>query len=235
MSENYIKIYSILMTVFVVMLVLTNIIGTKIFLLFGSILPNGIFGNSIALTAGIITYPITFLVTDITSELFGKKKANLLVIVGFFCSLLSLVIISIVMNLEPSNIWLTGTPYNSINEIEEAFNTIFSMPSILIFASMSAYLVAQLIDIKVFHFIKKITKSRHLWLRNNLSTMFSQLIDTIIVNTIFLGFGMGIEYQIVCKIIIANYIVKIIFAMIDTPLVYFFVFIIKKKCGAYKY
>ena len=158
MSENYIKIYSILMTVFVVMLVLTNIIGTKIFLLFGSTLPNGILGNSIALTAGIITYPITFLVTDITSELFGKKKANLLVIVGFFCSLLSLVIISIVMNLEPSNIWLTGTPYNSINEIEEAFNTIFTMPSILIFASMSAYLVAQLIDIKVFHFIKKITK-----------------------------------------------------------------------------
>ena len=89
MSENYIKIYSILMTVFVVMLVLTNIIGTKIFLLFGSTLPNGILGNSIALTAGIITYPITFLVTDITSELFGKKKANLLVIVGFFCSLLS--------------------------------------------------------------------------------------------------------------------------------------------------
>ena len=109
------------------------------------------------------------------------------------------------------------------------------MPSILIFASMSAYLVAQLIDIKVFHFIKKITKSKYLWLRNNLSTMFSQLIDTIIVNTIFLGFGMGIEYQIVCKIIIANYIVKIIFAMIDTPLVYFFVFIIKKKCGVYKY
>jgi uncharacterized integral membrane protein (TIGR00697 family) len=139
------------------------------------------------------------------------------------------------MNLEPSDIWLTGTPYNSINEIEEAFNTIFSMPSILIFASMSAYLVAQLIDIKVFHFIKKITKSKYLWLRNNLSTMFSQLIDTIIVNTIFLGFGMGIEYQIVCKIIIANYIVKIIFAMIDTPLVYFFVFIIKKKCGVYKY
>ena len=75
MSENYIKIYSILMTVFVVMLVLTNIIGTKIFLLFGGMLPNGIFGNSIALTAGIITYPITFLVTDITSELFGKKKS----------------------------------------------------------------------------------------------------------------------------------------------------------------
>ena len=235
MNENYIKIYSILMTVFVVMLVLTNIIGTKIFLLFGSILPNGLFGNSITLTAGIITYPITFLVTDITSELFGKRKANFLVIVGFFCSLLSLVIISIVMKLEPSVIWLIGSPYDDINEIELAFNTIFSMPSILIFASMSAYLVAQLIDINIFHYIKKITNSRYLWLRNNLSTMFSQLVDTIIVNSIFLGFGMGIEFQVVCKIIIANYLVKIIFALIDTPLVYFFVNIIKKKCGVYKY
>ena len=74
MKENYIKIYAILMTIFVVMLVLTNIIGTKIFILFESSLPNGIFGSPIALTAGIITYPITFLVTDITSEVFGKKK-----------------------------------------------------------------------------------------------------------------------------------------------------------------
>ena len=235
MNENYIKIYSILMTVFVVMLVLTNIIGTKIFLLFESIIPNGLFGSSIALTAGIITYPITFLVTDITSELFGKKKANLLIIVGFFCSLLSLFIISIVIKLEPSDIWLTGTSYNNLNYIEVAFNTIFSMPSILIFASMSAYLVAQLIDINIFHIIKKMTNSKHLWLRNNLSTMFSQLIDTIIVNTIFLGFGMGIDIIIVCKIIIANYLVKIIFALIDTPLVYFFVIIIRRKCGVYKY
>lgn len=223
------------MTVFVVMLVLTNIIGTKIFLLFGNILPNGIFGYSIALTAGIITYPITFLVTDITSELFGKKKANLLVTVGFFCSLLSLVIISIVMKLVPSEIWLTGTPYNKIDQIIEAFNTIFTMPGILIFASMIAYLVAQLVDINIFHYIKKITNSKHLWLRNNLSTMVSQLIDTIIVNTIFLGFGMGLDFQIVYKIIIANYLIKILFAVLDTPLVYLFVSIIKKYCGVYKY
>ena len=229
MNENYIKIYSILMSVFVVMLVLTNIIGTKIFILFGNTFPNGIFGSPLALTAGIITYPITFLVTDVTSEIFGKKRANLMVIVGFFCSLLTLLIITIVLNLEPSEIWLSGTSYSNIDEIELAFKTVFTLPGVLIFASMLAYLVAQLIDIKIFHFIKKVTKSKHLWLRNNLSTMVSQLIDTIIVNSIFLGFGMGLQFEVVCKIIIANYLIKILFAMIDTPLVYVVTHNIKKK------
>ncbi len=229
MNENSIKVYSILMAVFSVMLVLTNIIGTKIFTIFETSFPNGIFGTPIALTAGIITYPITFLITDVTSEIYGRKKANLLVICGFFCSLLTLIIISIVLELEPSLVWLAGTPYKSLEDIELAFSTVFSLPGVLIFASMSAYLVAQLIDIRIFHIIKKITNKKYLWLRNNVSTMFSQLIDTIIVNSIFLGFGMGLEFKIIIQIIIANYVIKLIFAMIDTPLVYLFVNVIRNK------
>ena len=229
MNENSAKIYSLLMAVFVVMLVLTNIIGTKIFVLFGETLPNGLFGFPLALTAGIITYPITFLVTDITSEIFGKKKANLLVLYGFFCSLLLLIIINIVINLVPSEAWLGGSPYNSLEEMNQAFNAVFSLPRILISASMTAYLVAQLIDIRIFHLVKKITNAKYLWLRNNLSTMFSQLIDTVIVNSIFLGFGMNLDTELIIQIIICNYIVKLIFALIDTPLVYLGVFIIRRK------
>ena len=235
MNESYIKIYSILMSVFVVTLVLTNIIGTKIFLLFDQSLPNGLFGTPLALTAGIITYPITFLVTDVTSEIFGKARASLMVIVGFFCSLLSLIIISIVLRLTPSEVWLTGTPYSTLDQMVLAFDTVFTLPGVLIFASMTAYLVAQLIDVNIFHMIKKITNSKYLWLRNNVSTMISQLIDTIIVNTIFLGFGMGLSFDIVYKIIIANYLVKIIFAAIDTPIVYLIVNFIKKKYSSFSY
>lgn len=229
MNENKIKVYAILMSIFVVMLVLTNIIGTKIFLLFPTILPNGLFGVPISLTAGIITYPITFLVTDVTSEIFGKKRASLMVLTGFFCSILTLIIITIVLKLYPSDVWLSGSSYENLSEMEMAFNTVFTLPGILIFASMSAYLIAQLIDIRIFHFIKKITNSKFLWLRNNLSTMVSQLIDTIIVNSIFLGYGMGLDSNIIIQIIIANYLVKLFFAAIDTPLVYFFVHIINKK------
>ena len=229
MNENKIKVYAILMSIFVVMLVLTNIIGTKIFLLFPKVLPNGLFGVPISLTAGIITYPITFLVTDVTSEIFGKKRASLMVLTGFFCSILTLIIITIVLKLYPSDVWLSGSSYENLSEMEMAFNTVFTLPGILIFASMSAYLIAQLIDIRIFHFIKKITNSKFLWLRNNLSTMVSQLIDTIIVNSIFLGYGMGLDSNIIIQIIIANYLVKLFFAAIDTPLVYFFVHIINKK------
>ncbi len=229
MNENKIKVYAILMSIFVVMLVLTNIIGTKIFVLFPESIPNGLFGMPLSLTAGIITYPITFLVTDITSEIYGKKRANLMVFTGFVCSLLSLLIITIVLKLYPSDAWLSGSTYENLAEMEKAFSAVFKLPGILIFASMSAYLIAQLIDIRIFHFVKKICNSKYLWLRNNISTMFSQLIDTIIVNSIFLGYGMGLEKQLIIQIIIGNYIVKLFFAAVDTPLVYYFVNLINKK------
>jgi uncharacterized integral membrane protein (TIGR00697 family) len=93
---------------------------------------------------------------------------------------------------------------------------------------MLAYLVAQLIDVRIFHYLKKITNGKKLWLRNNVSTMFSQLIDTIIVNSIFLYFGLNLSWDIILKIIIASYIFKIIIAAIDTPLVYLGVHFTKK-------
>ena len=93
---------------------------------------------------------------------------------------------------------------------------------------MLAYLVAQLIDVRIFHYLKKITNGKKLWLRNNVSTMFSQLIDTVIVNSIFLHFGLNLSWDIIFKIIIASYIFKIIIAAIDTPLVYLGVHLTKK-------
>ena len=151
-----------------------------------------------------------------------------MVVAGFFCSLLSLLIITIVIELNPSQAWLSGSPYDNIEKMVEAFNAVFSLPGVLITASMTAYLVAQLIDIRIFHLVKKITNSKYLWLRNNFSTMCSQLVDTVIVNTIFLGFGMNLDTATIIQIIICNYLVKIIIAAIDTPLVYLAVFYIKK-------
>ena len=84
--------FSILMAGFVVFLVLTNIIGVKLFLAFPEWLPNGFFGEPITLTTGILTYPITFLVTDIVCEVYGRRRANIMVFTGFVMSLLSLVL-----------------------------------------------------------------------------------------------------------------------------------------------
>tara|TARA_B100001559_G_scaffold105335_1_gene88644 strand:- start:464 stop:1093 length:630 start_codon:yes stop_codon:yes gene_type:complete len=198
------------MVIFITMIVLTNIIGVKLFEI-----------NSVTLTTGIITYPLTFLITDIVCEVFGKKRASLMVVLGFFASILSLVFINLAVMLPGSEVWINNSlGYNSIKDMQNAYESVFTLPGFLISASMLAYLVAQLIDVRIFHYLKKVTNEKKLWLRNNLSTMFSQLIDTIIVNSIFLYFGLNLDWDIIIKIIIASYLFKIIIALLDTPLVY---------------
>ena len=204
------KAYSLFMVIFITMIVLTNIIGVKLFEI-----------NSVTLTTGIITYPLTFLITDIVCEVFGKKRASLMVVLGFSASILSLVFINLAVMLPGSEVWINNSlGYNSIKDMQKAYESVFTLPGFLISASMLAYLVAQLIDVRIFHYLKKVTNEKKLWLRNNLSTMFSQLIDTIIVNSIFLYFGLNLDWDIIIKIIIASYLFKIIIALLDTPLVY---------------
>jgi len=223
------KAFAVLMAAFVVVLVLTNVIGVKLFLAFPTLLPNGFFGEPITLTTGIITYPVTFLLTDVVCEVYGRKRANLMVLTGFGMSLLSLILIQIASIVPGSQVWPSGNPnFETVAEMQTAFDSVFSLPGILIFGSMTAYLVAQLIDVRLFHFIKRMTKDRHLWLRNNGSTMISQLLDTVIVNSIFLGYGLGLDWTVVGKIIFASYVFKLILAAIDTPFIYLGVFLLRR-------
>ena len=212
------NLYLILTGIFITSLVSCNLIFQKFFQLDINIpfIGQYTFEQSVVL----LPYPITFLVTDIISEIYGQKKANQVVTTGLLSSFFMLIIITAADYVNAA----TWSPVNN-----DIFHQVFGLSGAAVFASMIAYLFAQYIDVRVFHFWKKLTNGKHLWLRNNISTMFSQLIDTIVVNSIFLGFGMGIEFSIIVKIIIANYIIKIIFAAIDTPLVYLFVNLIKKK------
>ena len=217
------------MSAFVVVLVLTNVIGVKLFLAFPELLPNGFFGEPITLTTGILTYPITFLLTDVVCEVYGGKRAKLMVITGFVMSLLSLVLIQTASLVPGSPVWPSGNPhFGSVDEMQLAYESVFSLPGILIFGSMTAYLIAQLVDVRLFHLFKRRTKGRHLWLRNNGSTMVSQLIDTIIVNCIFLGYGLGLDWVVIGKIILASYVFKILFAAIDTPFAYLGVALLRR-------
>ena len=227
--NNSEKVYSIFLISFITMIVLTNIIGVKLFELNLEFFNSDFFYNTITLTTGIITYPLTFLITDIVCEVFGKKKASIMVIFGFFARVLSLIFINLAVILQGSEVWINNSlGYESVTDMQKAYESVFTLPGFLISASMFAYLVAQTIDVRIFHYLKKLTGEKKLWLRNNVSTMFSQLIDTIIVNSIFLHFGLNIEWSIILKIMIASYILKILIAAIDTPLVYFGVFYTKK-------
>lgn len=169
------------------------------------------------ISAGVLPYPITFLITDILSELYGRKRTNRVVVVGFVVSLFVLGIL-----------WLGGQ-FNAIDTSpvgDEIYNTVFQNAWRVILASMTAYLVAQLIDVRLYHFWKKVTNGKMLWLRNNGSTILSQLLDTtLVVVVLFAGVqptGTIVDY------IIDGWLFKSIVALCDTPIMYFIIWRARK-------
>ena len=169
-------------------------------------------------SAGIIQYPLKFLVTDLISELYGQKKANLVVFSGFIASLFVLLFL-----------WLGGQ-FNSIPSSivdDVTYNSVFRNAWRLIAASMVAYLIAQFIDVRIFHFWKKLTNGKHLWLRNNGSTIASQLVDTSLVICI-LFVGVWKPDQIISAIF-DGWMFKMLMAFIDTPIIYGILYLLKGK------
>lgn len=211
---------------FCVVLVLTNIIGVKLFELFPDGRPAWMPGSGpLTLTSGILTYPITFLLTDVVSEIWGRRRAGAMVVMGFFTSLLMLGIVALARALPISPFWslpaeaMGGEPLDAA-ALQHAFEATFFFPGLLLFASMLAYLVAQLLDVRLYHFWWKLTGGGHMWVRNNGSTMLSQLVDTIIVVSIYLRFGLEQEWSTIGSVILAVYLCKVLLAVVDTPLIY---------------
>lgn len=169
-------------------------------------------------SVGLLPYPITFIVTDIISELYGKKKANQVVTAGLVASLFMLLVVTISDK-------IPSAPFGIGSDV---FSQVFGLSSAAVFASMMAYLFAQYIDVRLFHFWKNLTKGKHLWLRNNASTMFSQFVDTLMVLSLLCYFGV-IEWSIFGRLLLNGFLFKVIFAALDTPIVYGILFLARKK------
>lgn len=207
------RLYLLLGAFFIASLLVANIITFKLFTV---PLPWGlaVFGSdAVILAAGILPYPVTFLMTDLLSELYGKKRADAVVWAGFFTSAYVLLVLRLGSAVPP-----VGTDVRTAEEVQALYDGVFGQSSRAIIASMVAYLVAQLFDVRVFHFWKRLTRGRYLWLRNNGSTVFSQLLDTVLVVTIL--FYHVLAGATIVHIIIASYIFKFLFALMDTPLFY---------------
>ncbi len=379
--------YVALCGIFAVLMVLTNIIGTKLFALFPGLLETG-FGalsdyGPVILTTGLITYPLTFLFTDICSEIYGARRASVMVTIGFVASIIMLIVVNISVSVTPADrYWgdasgqlLLGTEVTAVDDkqvqiehrqflsdpskntavpiavmsdgvlsfasyyaisqkggnfgesyrncsltlhngkvdvgdiiipavqlmefqnledntririsggfalpvqgvlkdsagssyaytredndewiqtallkpdanmgsrpaaivnnmtpidMQTAMTATFASPSILLMASMLAYLLAQYLDVFMYHFWKRVTGGKKLWLRNNGSTWVSQFVDTITVNGIFLPIAFGMSFSATWNVIICVYIVKLIIAALDTPLIYLGVYLEKKRLG----
>ncbi|CAM1369512.1 queuosine precursor transporter [Tenacibaculum soleae] len=206
-------IYLVLAALFIASLVTSNLIFQKFFYWE----PFGLYRFEISV--GILPYPLTFLITDILSEIYGKKKANQVVIAGIFASFFSMLII-LMADYVPA---INNSPVNN-----NIFSTVFGLSPLAVLASMLAYLFAQFIDIRIFHFWKKLTNGKHLWLRNNFSTFFSQFIDTFTVLFLLSSFKI-LPWSIFTNLLISGFLFKIIVAAIDTPVLYLIVFWFRKK------
>ncbi len=195
-----------------------------------------------SISAGVLIYPLTFLCTDLISEIYGRKKAQFLVTLGFVLNLFILTYLYTVKLLPESNHkppWQDlnlATPLNlpdgSVFEEDiDIFSFIMSCMTGSVGASMIAYLLAQYWDIHFFHWLKKKTRSKHLWLRNNLSTITSQFIDTIFVMSIvFAGslYRQEMSLEAFFFLLLSNYGYKCLSAFLDTPLCYLIIFFCRK-------
>ena len=212
------KIYLYLGALFITSLVVSNLIFQKFFYWYP--LDIEIFGIKLfELSVGILPYPLTFLITDLISEIYGKKKANQVVIAGIFASFFSMGIV-LLAGAVPV---MENSPLSN-NDFEK----VFSLSPLAVLASMLAYLAAQFVDIRIYHFWKKFTKGKHLWLRNNFSTFASQFLDTFTVILLLCLFEI-LPWDLFFGLVLSGFIFKILVAAFDTPLLYLFVWLFKRK------
>ena len=205
------QLYIVLVGIFIASLITCNLIANKFVTV-------DLGFKVFIVSAGILPYPLTFLVTDLISEIYGQKRANLVVFSGFIASMFVLLFL-----------WLGGQ-FNAIPSSivdDETYNSVFQNAWRIIAASMIAYLFAQFVDVRIFHFWKKLTNGKHLWLRNNGSTVASQLIDTtLVVCILFLGVWNGDQ---IFQAIIDGWLFKMLMAFVDTPIIYGIVYLLKGK------
>ena len=273
------KFYIILTGIFIASLVTCNLIANKFVTV-------DLGFKVFVVSAGILPYPLTFLVTDLISELYGQKKANQVVLSGFISSMFVLLFLwlgaqpdalnriqilskvdkkvdlKLIETLSKSDYLelqskddnkVTFDIRNGLNQNDKeikqlldtlsnqnfsvkfvqspvnnlTYNLVFQNAWRVIAASMVAYLFAQFIDVRIFHFWKRLTKGKHLWLRNNGSTIASQLVDTtLVICILFVGVW---EPGQIKSAIIDGWLFKMLMALIDTPIIYGAIYLLKGK------
>lgn len=204
----------ILIVLFITALLTSNVISSN-----GMIITNINIGKiSLLAPAAVLAYSITFLTTDIISQVFGKDEANKAIKLGFMAQIVCTALIFLTPLLFGK--WFVGSDtYTALNGLGW-----FTL------ASLVAYICSQSWDVYIFHRIKDLVKKKlgnskyykHRWIWNNLSTMSSQIIDTILFIGIAFGIGQGMSGFSLIGLMIGQYIIKFIIALLDTPLFYFF-------------
>ena len=222
------KLFVIFAAFFVANALIAECIGTKIFSLeklFGAQPFNfKLFGEShlaLSLTCGVLLWPLEFIMTDIINEYYGPKAVRRISFIAVALILYAFLMFYMAMAVPPADFWY-GTGVNEgVPDMSKAFNSIFGQGMWIIAGSITAFLVSQIVDVTVFHKIKKATGEKKVWLRATGSTLVSQFVDSFIVLFIAFKIGKDWSFQKVLAIGMVNYAYKFTVAIILTPLIYF--------------
>jgi len=208
-------LYTFLVALFSTVVLISNLIAVKV-----CTLP---FFEGLALPCGLITYPLTFIIGDLITEIYGGSRARLMVYTGFIMGFLTHGVIMLSVNLPPHPEWVsTLNPfgYTDTESYQTAFASVFGLNGFALGSSVLAYSVSQLLDIRIFGFMKEITQGRYLWLRNGSSTLISQVVDTLVVNILFLYCGLRLDLGLVIQVSLYCYLFKAVVALFSIPLFY---------------
>lgn len=178
-------------------------------------------GLALNLTCGVLLWPLEFVMTDIVNEYYGPKAVRRISFIAVALISYAFLMFYMAMGVPPADFWYGTGVKNGVPDMSNAFNAIFGQGMWIIFGSLSAFLVSQIVDVTVFHRIKKITGEKKVWLRATGSTVVSQLVDSFVVLFIAFKIGQGWTWQKVIAICMVNYAYKFTMAIILTPLIYF--------------
>lgn len=239
-------LFLVLASIFLTNALLAEFIGVKIFSLEKTLgtppLNFSLFGNdglSFNLTAGVLLWPVVFVLTDIINEYFGKKGVKLITYIAIVMIAYSFMVVFFAIELVPADFWPTShIPVedtegisSKVSDYNYAFRLVFGQGLWIIIGSLVAFLIGQLLDVFIFQKIKYYTGEKLLWLRATGSTLVSQFIDSFVV--LFIAFYLGADWPLalVLTIGVVNYIYKFIIALILTPLLYIIHYIIDSYLG----
>ncbi|NBO48448.1 MAG: VUT family protein [Chitinophagia bacterium] len=235
------RLFLILGGFFIANTIIAEVIGVKLFSLEKTlqIAPANmtLFGESglgFTLTVGVLIWPVVFIMTDIINEYYGVKGVR-------FLSLLTTVIIAFAfivfygaIHLAPDNFWIGSQKNNGVPNMQAAFAQVLGQGMNIIFASLTAFLIGQMADATVFKQIKRLTGEKGIWMRATLSTLVSQLLDTICVSYIYLYFSLGFSFPRVTAIALTGYVYKFCIAILCTPIIYLIHNLIEEYLGKTK-
>ena len=208
------KLYVICAAVFLTALVVAEATAGKLFTAFRLPFELHIFGESfdaVVMTAGVIAFPVTFIVTDLLNEYYGKAGIRFVTYVGMVMIIFEFILLQAAM----------AVPAAAFSPVpQEAFDVVFGASGWIILGSLVAYLVGQLADITLFHWLRRLTHGRYLWLRATGSTFGSQFLDTFLV--LFVAFYLPgvMSFQTVLAVTLFNYAYKFAIAVLITPIIY---------------